>query len=928
MLKLTQVLITLFFIPNLVMAQTGTLKGTVIDKQTNETLIAASILILNTQTGTTTDFDGNFEMKLTPGVYSIECSYVSYKSEMISDIEIKENSVINLPISLTSDAVSLEELTITSRQTKNTENSLLMLQKRKSSVINAISAQEISRNGDSQAAGALKRVSGISVSNGKYVYVRGLSDRYSLTTLNNAEIPSLDPNKNSVEMDLFPSSIINNIVVHKTFSAELPASFTGGYINIQTKDYPETFQFKWTSGISYNNNSNFRDDFLSFESGRYGNFTLVDSKNNWATSSNAIPYLYHNNKELDKITRSFDKNMDLETKKSYINHSHSVYLGNLYEFGSKKFGYNISAKYQKSYNTYDNGILNRYKLTGAGEQILNEERALDYNTGIENVFINSYLSLFYQFSKKHKIGLVAMHNRNGNKSANYLEGIRPADEIGLYQQTREMEYDIRAISSAQLKGKHDLDIFNNATVNWTSTFSNAKQNSPDSRYLTNSYYLNGNDTIFEIEKSRYALPSRFKRNMTENVLDNKIDFKIPLSNKDDQFVKFGFANSYKRRQYTEERIDINSQTNLYNGSISDYFNDHNIGELENGSYGIYLQNASSLRNNYNGTQNVFASYAQVDYNLSSKFRFQIGARMEMTDIVIETFDSEISKAELNTLDILPTLNFTYKIQDDMNLRFAASRTLARPTFREFGPYATNNFATGETRIGNKDLKRTLINNLDLRWETFLSSGEIVSVSGFYKHFMNPIETTFNPIASNPELSWKNVANSELYGLEFEFRKKLNFIPLLKDFKFGVNLTLVKSNVKIDSLELQSIRSTDPNHSGERVMFGQSPFILNGFINYANNKLGLDVNLSYNVSAPKLVVVIASGTPNIYKQSFHSLNLNVSKKLSERFACKFSVRNILNESHRNTYKYNNREYIYNKYDIGQTYAVSVSYSISK
>ncbi|MFK8101940.1 MAG: TonB-dependent receptor, partial [Saprospiraceae bacterium] len=802
------------------------------------------------------------------------------------------------------------------------------MQKKMTSVINAISTQEISRNGDSQAASALKRVSGISVEGGKYVYVRGLSDRYSMTTLNRAEIPGLDPNRNTVQMDLFPSNIINNIVVHKTFSPSLPGSFTGGYVDIETKDFPEQFTLRLSSSLGYNTNSSLRDDFLTYEGGKTDFLAYDDGTRQWPVNSNEIPFLYQNNDKLDDVTRSFSRNMDVEEKTSFLNHSHAISVGDQVKIGERFLGYNASLSYRKNFRGFTDGTTGRYQLTGANEESLNTERVLNLAQGQEEVLIGGMLSLNYKLTPNHKIGLIGIHNRSGNSIARFLEGERPSDEIGSFQQTRELEYIQRAISSVQLKGSHYFEGLKNLKVNWLSTATNASQSTPDLRYFTNSYFVNNGVRTYEIENAKYSPPARFTREMQEFNLDNKIDFEAPVNFfRQGSKVKVGFANVYKQREFTEQRIDINSQNNNFTGDVNEYFQDDNIGQAAGGVYGIYVQDGSELRNNYNGTQNVLASYAQLDLNVGERLKVQTGARVEMAEISIQSFDTELPEGNLSNTDVLPALNVSYSVLKDMNLRLAASRTIARPTFRELAPYASYDFSTGETKIGNADLQRTTIDNLDLRWEMFLQPGELVSVSAFYKRFTNPIETTFNPIAANPELSWKNVDEANLVGLEIELRKNLNFIPGMKNFKIGTNVTLVKSTVSIDPLELIAIRGTDPDAEDTREMFGQSPFVVNSFLAYDNKELGLNANLSYNMAAAKIAVVIAAGTPNVYEQAFHALNFNIGKDIGKGFSMRLSANNILDSSIRRTYLYNDKEYIYSQFNPGQTFSVGLTYSVN-
>ncbi len=344
---MNRLIITLAFIVAFVgfgFSQNGSITGNVIDKDRGETLIGATIIIEGTTTGTTTDFDGNYTLKgLTPGTYSIVCSFISYEPIKVTGVEVKSNTPTVINFSLREATIGLEEVVVSARAVQKTEQALLTLQRKSANVLDGISAQQISRLGDNDAAGALKRVTGISVEGGKYVYVRGLSDRYSITTLNKAEIPGLDPNRNTVQMDLFPSNIIENMVVSKTFSPELPGSFSGGYVNIVTKDFPEKFTFQLSMGMGYNSNSNLKNDFLLYKGGKTDWLAFDDGTRAMPNEAKGqIPYLYENDAKLTQITRSFSKQMAPEQVNSFLNQSYSISMGNKKELLGRDLGYLVS----------------------------------------------------------------------------------------------------------------------------------------------------------------------------------------------------------------------------------------------------------------------------------------------------------------------------------------------------------------------------------------------------------------------------------------------------------------------------------------------------------------------------------------------------------------------------------------------------------
>ncbi|GAB4278947.1 MAG: TonB-dependent receptor [Marinilabiliales bacterium] len=927
MKKLIIIIISSVFI-SCIYSQNATVRGKVYDKKTGEELIGATIFIEGTKTGTITDFDGNYNLEIAPGIYNIQCSFISYETVVIKDFILKAGDIKVINFQLGEAMLALNEVTVKAKVVKETEVALLTMQKKSAVVMNGVSAEEISRSGDNDAAKALKRVSGISIEGGKYVYIRGLSDRYSKTTLNKAEIPGLDPNRNTVQMDLFPSNIIDNLVVYKSFSPDLPGDFAGGYVNIATKDFPERFTLQFSSSFGYNSQSSFNKDFITYTGGKLDFLGMDDGSRNWPIKHvNEIPYLYQDNDKLDEITRSFNKEMDISRATSFMNHAHSISLGNQVKLFNKAFGYVTAISYQRNYNYYNDGITGRYELNGAGEESLNKERLLNVEEGDMEVLIGAMLNVSFKLTDNNKIGFTIIRNQSGDKTARNAFGEKPSDEIGMFQQTRELEFVERSISSGQLKGEHFLKNFHDIKIEWISSFTYSMQKEPDKRNFINSYYINDTSYVYMIEKSKYSLPARYTRIMSEYNNDNKVDIIIPY-----RFMglksKFKFGGSYlwKDRDFNESRIDIGSQNNSFTGSIAEYLQDDNIGQAASGTYGVYLINATDLKNNYHGTQTVSSGYIMTDMYLVAALRMIAGIRIESTEINVASHDKEKKTADIVAKDLLPGFNMTYEVNKKMNVRAAYSKTIARPTFRELAPYASYDFETGETKIGNPDLKRTNISNIDLRWEYFPEYKDIISLGFFYKYFKNPIEKAFNPIAMNPELTWKNVEQAFLYGGELEIRKTLDFISVFKNYSIGLNFTYVQSQTEIDSLELVAIHATDPDHPSTREMFGQAPFILNTILGYNNDSIGLSANLSYNVEGAKMVVVIVSGTPNIYEQPRHLLNFNMRKKIGKNISVKFSVKNILNSKTELTYTYNNIDYNYQRFSTGRTFSFGFNYLI--
>ncbi|MBT8196315.1 MAG: TonB-dependent receptor [Bacteroidia bacterium] len=924
-------------------AQVASIKGKITGGDNYQPLLGATVLIQGTGNGAAADFDGNYTIKgVKPGTYNLVCRNISYTSDTIKGVVINAGDEILQDFNLNSSSLAIGAVKIEGRALMRSEFYMIDLKQNSAELIDGISAQQIARSGDSDVASAAKRIVGVNVEGGKYVYVRGLSDRYSKTLLNGADVPGLDPDRNSVQMDLIPSNLIDNIVVSKSFTPDLPGNFTGGLVQVLTKDYPENFTIKFSTSFAYNTQSSLNNDFLSSESGSTdflgfdnGDRDVPGLANGEIPDIQFTSNMIQDNKELSDIGKSFKSSFYPEAKNSFLNHSHSFSIGNNIKLFKRKFGYITGLTYSKKYNYYSDGFVGRYSLTGSGAGIteLNTESDLNDEKGEESVLWGALLNLSYKISENSSLSLHLLKNQNGVATSRFVEGEIPKDAIGLYQQSRAIGYKERSLNSVQLKGEHELAKKEGAMVDWISSYTSSSQKEPDLRFFNDDYELvpsidGTTDTLYSISTNLYDPPTRYFRDMEETNMDVKANMSFPILTEKliESKIKFGVAGNWKNREFNERRFNYADQDMEFDGNVADYFNEDNFNVGQSSGY-TYVQDATDLRNSYTGEEQIYAGYAMVDIKASAKWRFITGARFESTTIDIASKDEKLEEGSLVTNDVLPSINTTYSINEKMNLRLALSRTIAKPTFRELAPFASYDFLTRETRIGNPDLQRTVVDNVDFRWELFPNRGETFSIGFFYKRFTDPIEVVFNPLASNDELTWRNVNRGNLYGAEVEIKKSLDFImKRFENYSIGANISAIESSVKIDAAELADIHSTDPDHPDSRYMFGQSPYIVNAFLRYEQKEKGWNAALNFNTSGEKLVVVIKGGTPNVFEQPRLQLDANLGKKLGEHFGVKIAAKNLLDSPYKLTQDFKDEEYIYRSYNKGITYSFGVTYLV--
>lgn len=953
--------------------------GKVYDKTNAEELIGASVYLLNSSTGTITDFNGSYELNEIPkGQQKIICQYISYQNDTL-EINISEDVAFNFQ--LLEETITLGSIDLITKVNRKEESYVVNLQKKSAGMLNTLSKKQMSITGSSNAADAVKNVSGVNVQGGKYVYVRGLSDRYSLVTLNGIALPSLDPNKNSVQMDLIPSNVIDNILVFKTFTPDLPGNFTGGLVDVNTSDFPDSLELNFNYSTGYrslsNLNSNFTGqkssstDWLGYDDGSRDRPSFVQQNgiNFFNPSSFADAYSYaqtqdlniaemtydeflssderwkwleqariNANDSLTIATQSFSNNWNPEKFKSGLNQSISFSLGNKYTFGKNQIGFNSGVNYKKKYAFYEDAQIGRYKQTGINAETLTAQKTGTESRGDEHVFGSIFMNASLHFNQKHKIKFVSMLNQNGQSSARYFSGENRSDAFGLFEEQRTQRYMERQLKTSQISGTHLFEAHKKSELTWNFGHTKSYQNTPDLKVFTNSYeylMLEDEDTgdfyqdtapTYSIQPNLYSAPTRYYRFLKENNTNLKIDYKRNLN--EEEFIKIGLSYLEKNRENQEFRYTYNSNGIGYNNSIDDYFSTENtiVGQSINGNGGnaafINVLDNTEIRNQFTAEQIIMSTYIMGTLKPLEVLEVTAGIRLEDTAIQAQSQDASQTIGKLDNLDFLPALNLKYNIDEGTQIRMSYGRTLARPSFREIAPTAWFDFETSFQFIGNPELKRTLVNNFDLRIEKYLPGAGLISVSGFYKQFNNPIEQVMNPQAQNVELSWRNVQEANVLGMELEYKKKF----VLEEGEYltlGFNTSIIHSKTQIDPLELELIRAFDPEHSATRPMYGQSPYIVNLYTQY--QMAGWNVGANFNVSG-RSIVIVQKGAVDVYEAPKPMLNLKVDKQMSKRTKLSLSASNILSAKRLWYYPYKDEKYTFRSFNYRPEFRVSFQFSL--
>ena len=883
------------------------------DGEYDEPMAFANVIVKGSTIGTTTDFDGKYSLDLEPGEYTLTFSFVGYQTIEVSEVLIKSDEVEQVDVTLSTN--TLDEIIITTTVRKNTESAVLDIQKKSAVMLDGLSSQGIKKAGASNIASAVKSVPGVSVQGGKYVYVRGLGDRYTKSILNGVDIPGLDPDRNTIQMDIFPTNILENIIVIKSAAAEYPADFTGGVVDIVTRDFPTKKETSFSIGSAYNSEMHFKNDFLIGPS--EGTDFLGFDNNSRSRPINRYQYIpgtFENYPLLTQLTSSFNPILQAERKTSKNNFNFGFTTGNQFLVGDNdKLGYQFSLSYRNETSFYKNRVDNRLTKdpNNSSNYNLLTSRLSTGDEGENNIILSGLAGLVYKReNSKYKLNL--LHIQNGESVGGYFnqEASQAGAGGGIEQYTKDViQYTQRSVTNLLLNGQHNIE--NGWNVDWKISPTLATVLDKDHRTTAFQITQEG-DAIIAPSSSGY--PQRVWRDLFEFNLANQVNFlkKYTLKDKPAK-LKFGGGMTYKFRDF-ELDYYIFTSTNpvVPNGQANNLLLTENIWtpETQAGTH-LVFGNLYQSANSYEGEQRIYSGYFSNEFELIENLKSVVGIRTELFQSYYTGQNQSGSQVFYNekiidNFDIYPSANLILSLNENSNLRSSFSKTTARPSFKEASRAQIYDAISDRLFIGNLDLKPSYIDNLDMRYEIFGDKGDIIAFSGFYKTFKDPIELTFFASAPN-QLTARNLGSAKVYGAEFEIRKPLNIISDdVRKWRFSLNASLIKSSLEMFEDEynnrLNAARDGE-SISRTRDLQGQSPFLINSNIEFLNEETGFQYGLFYNVQGRTLEVVGTGIVPDVYTVPFHSLNFNLKKFLDDDGKSSISIKakNILNSKKESVYE---------------------------
>ena len=762
----------------------------------------------------------------------------------------------------------------------NSESGLLVAQKKATKVFDAISSEQLSKTSDGDVGAAVKRVTGVTIVGGKNVFVRGLGDRYSNVQVNGSSMPSTNPDKKEFPVDAFDTSVLDNIVVQKTYTADQPGEFSGGSVQIKTKDFPGSRFMSVGFGIGYNSVST-GSDILSYDGGGIDFLGYDDGTREMPSVANSGQFI--GNSQYNAFSNKYTP----KTMTALPSQSYSIAYANEFEVAGKPFGLVTSLTYDNDSKFYES----RYAQV-VTPNFNNYE--YDLEKGKFSTNLSAMANVFYKLSPNFKLGMKNLYINSSDDQASEIVG----DDFtagGLtplrYRQTQ-LKFVQSQVYTTSLISEIYLPEFYESKWQTDLSYSLANRYEPDTRRTITRWYEDANQQ-WGIVTGRDMGNSHFYSEQN----DNNYNFKSSLEMKLDKSLKLktGINVLLTQREFWARRFNIRGNQITRGGNPDVFYAEPNESLVQtNFDNNLFtFQDATAKADNYDAMKTTSAFYVSTDYLMSNELSFIIGARVEYdyTELSFEDpptgVDPKITKS---STDLLPALNVVYKLGDESNIRAAFSKTLVRPQFREIAPFFYSDFIGSKVLNGNPELKQTDILNYDLRYEMFFGSGEMVAMSAFGKNFTNPIERIYRQTENN-ELFYVNAKNANLYGVELEIRKSLT-----DAFKVTSNLTLITSST-VEYPKTLDGSDTETNKiqaNTDRPLVGQSPYTFNMSTFYEIPESNLNLSLSFNRFGKRINAVgsFLQGDDE-FEEPFNQLDFTASYRY-ENYKFKFNVKNILNE----------------------------------
>lgn len=864
-------------------ATTGTVTGRILDAATGQGIAESGVQVVGTTIGAQSGLDGRYViLRVSAGTLTIQVRRLGYAAKTITGLLVPAGGTIEQDITLSAANVQLTAVNVNAASERGTVNEALNQQKNATNVVNAITAEQIAKSPDGDAAQAVQRVSGITLQDGKYLQARGLGERYTTASLNGARIPSPEPERKVVPLDLFPAGLLQDVTTSKTFTPDQPGDFAGANVNIRTREFPVKRQVNFSTSIGVN--SQVMGRMLPFAPRAGGEYLGV------AGAARSIPTALSQANFLGAVSQSQFNQIALQQRNVWNATRQSG--GPSGSFGAstggntilgKRVGYVLSGSYGYSEEARVN---ERYAVgqQGANNTVI-PLTSVAGETGRSSIQWGGIANVSTLLGRNSRVSLNSTATRSADNEARTDRGFDENLNDSIARTT--LRYVERGVATVTAQGEHQLSASNKTS--WSATYGRTSRREPD---RSDVVYSRASDGKFRLLGSLDGARRLFF-DLQENNSTVQVDHSINVGALSQQnTLKVG---AYYRVTDRAAAAPIFAFLTRAASSVLEQQPDVIFGAAQAcASCSLINVQPVGQAGSYDARDRTVAGYAMIDWGLGDKVRVIAGARAEAADITVNssTQGGFTASAKLKNTDVLPSLLVNTKLTETQNLRLGVTRTLARPEYRELAPVTFRDVLGGVSVTGNDKLLRTLINNYDVRYEIFPAEGAVFSVGAFAKVFDKPIERVESATSGAYQARFQNAKRATNIGIELEARTQLSFLGDWAETLSGFsNVTVMQSSVTLDTM--QALTVTDKT----RQLVGQAPYVVNLGLTYSSPSGSTSATLLYNVVGERIFAAGVLPLPNIVETPRNVVDLALRFPVRGQLAARVDARNLLDARYR-------------------------------
>lgn len=924
----------------------GSLAGKVVSEMSGTVIAGARIILAGKEKSVETDADGQFGFAdLEPGAYSLLITHANYAPLTAESLWVYADQGTIRHLQLPDKAVQGEKVRITGKAGKTSDAGLLFAQKNAPGVSDGISTEQMSKSPDGDAAAAVKRVSGISIAGDGQVYVRGLGERYVNVQLNGITLSSPNFEKRVIPLDLFPTRLIENLVISKTFTAEQPAEFAGGALQLRTKDYPDKRLIEVSASGTYEPGSTF-GIMQAYEGGKW-DWLGMDDGTRELPSNVPKEFFDHRTRNMgdtqaerqrrqQEILRSIPNVWTPKGHTAPLGQSYGLSMGNKIPLGEDRiFGWLLGSSYSGKWSI-DDEFIGRIGLspdptdTSRSQAVYSDRVSSQVSTEAVLWGILGTTTLQLGEGQKYRLNFIA--NRDWEDEVTRVSGRRESDNDSslLFVLSNANQ----TLINGQIEGEHQLDFVEGLKINWMAALTSARRWEPDRR-VSKYFHADATNPAYDpdfpyVSAATLGLQDRFWFDLTESGRGGKFEVEWPFAwslFEEGSMVKSGVFYFAKEREFDVRRLSYfgGNRITLSDPSRFGPYEEY-MGVFNGAADSGYITNKDEKeKDDYEVTDHQWAAHIQADMALPWSLRAILGLRLVNATVKAESHSpqGELSPVErevalcegsactipfgYDETSLLPALSLVYSLSESQNLRGSWSRTFSYPEYREMAPMLFFSYQEALETVGSINLKPTDIYNYDLRWEFFPSPGDMVALSGFYKDFKDPVEVLIRQVSSNNRAEFVNAPSAYLYGFEGEMRLGLGqWHDMLEPVKVVTNYTWIHSEVE---------------GSRKRPMQGQSPYLVNVILFFEPFDGKTQMSLLYNRFGRRISKVGVDKFPDVFEEPRSGVEFSISQKLPGGLKAKFTAKNLSDAE----VLFKQGGLVTKRVSPGQSYSLGMSYA---